>query len=98
MHSGLFVAHQHMAQAGLAVQGVIQGQHRATRVPEHRVHAEIEQRADQQRGARDRGGCRGLVDEQVERVKGGVKGGHRAGFVSDWRLLILPALVVKSVL
>ncbi|MNV22433.1 hypothetical protein D3C71_1134040 [compost metagenome] len=51
MHRRLFVAHQHMAQPGFAVQRVVQRQRRAAGVAEDRVDAALDQRVEQRFGA-----------------------------------------------
>ncbi|MNN30913.1 hypothetical protein D3C81_1445770 [compost metagenome] len=51
MHGCLFVAHEHMAQARLRVQRIVQGQHGAARVAEDGVDAQGQQGVDQGTGA-----------------------------------------------
>jgi hypothetical protein len=57
MDGGLFMPHQQMAQARLAVQGVVQGQHGAAGIAEHSVDAVSQQGRDQRLRAVERRAC-----------------------------------------
>ncbi|MNQ56386.1 hypothetical protein D3C85_705070 [compost metagenome] len=47
MHRGLFMPHQHVAQARFGVQRVVQGQDSAARIPENRIDTVRNQRVEQ---------------------------------------------------
>src|SRR3546814_8658821 len=47
MSGRLLMAHKHMLDRGVLKKGVVNGQHCAARISEHRVNAQINQRLDQ---------------------------------------------------
>ena len=77
MDSGLLVTHQHMAQARLGVERVVQRQHGAAGVAENRVHPMRDQRVQQDPGAVGGGPAAGR--EAVESASG------RTARAAEWR-------------
>ena len=81
MHRALFVAHQHVAQPGLLVEGVVDRQDRPAGIAEQDLHALVDERAHDDLRAGPGSGLGGRLGERLVQGHGiGLGFGQQLGF------------------